>query len=265
MSQIQGPHMNARNGAAIPKYLFFHLATWSTSTTLKFQNLAPAHVVQQSLEWPLPHIGSQRCFDPKNKLLEAVEECLSNHEGGGAAMMSACNTVWVWSQKFSYWVLPLSRSSPGELVTFPLHIGTTSEAEVNTEEVRLQLNLIFLVGNKYVFYCFFSTVLRNTHSHLHQKSHRGLLINEPTSLSHSHSQNNLGFNPSSLGAVFGNRWAQNTFKLCQHHIREGFCWGCIEKPVLKGLLKVISSLVLSILALKLLCLRRPHRKYRNRL
>lgn len=155
MSQIQGPHMNARNGAAIPKYLFFHVATWSTSTTLKFQNLAPAHVVQQSLEWPLPHIGSQRCFDPKNKLLEAVEECLSNHEGGGAAMMSACNTVWVWSQKFSYWVLPLSRSSPGELVTFPLHIGTTSEAEVNTEEVRLQLNLIFLVGNKYVFYCFF--------------------------------------------------------------------------------------------------------------
>lgn len=115
------------------------------------------------------------------------------------------------------------------------------------------------------FLLFFSTVLRNTHSHLHQKSHRGLLINEPTSLSHSHSQNNLGFNPSSLGAVFGNRWAQNTFKLCQHHIREGFCWGCIEKPVLKGLLKVISSLVLSILALKLLCLRQPHRKYRNRL
>lgn len=180
-------------------------------------------------------------------------------------MMSACNTMWIWSQKFSYWVLPLSRSSPGELVTFPLHIGTTSEVEVNTAEVRLQLNLIFLIGNKYIFHCFLSTVLRNTHSHLHQKSHRGLLINKPASLSHSHSQNNLGFNPSSLGAIFGNRWAQTPSNCVSITSERVFCWGCIANLSKQAFPKVISLLVLPILALKLLRLRQPHRKYRNRL
>lgn len=71
------------------------------------------------------------------------------------------------AQPLPHWVSPAP--SPGILAS----ISAASEAEVSVSEVRLQLNLQYPIGNTSKF----SSILqRNTHSCLHHKSLRGLLI-----------------------------------------------------------------------------------------